>query len=94
MMFETSLKPSLLSSLPNAAVGLLGFILRLLLRPSSLSSLEHKKSDHGDDENAFPLTVFPELVLLLFRKATVSLPFNRMLFLLLPTKAPPKRLVV
>jgi hypothetical protein len=92
MMFETSLKPSLLSSLPNAAVGLLGFILRLLLRPSSLSSLEHKKSDHGDDdENAFPLTVFPSS-LLLFRKATVSLPLTRPL--LLPLLLPTKSLVV
>ena len=57
----------------------------LLLRPSSLSSLEYKKSD-GDDENAFPLTVFPKLVLLLFRKATVSLPLTRPLLLLLPTE--------
>jgi hypothetical protein len=78
--------------LPNAAVGLLGFILRLLLRPSSLSSLEHKKSDHGDDdENAFPLTVFPSS-LLLFRKATVSLPLTRPL--LLPLLLPTKSLVV
>ena len=83
MMFETSLKPS--SSLPNAAVGFLG-ILRLLLRPSSSSSsLKYKKSD-GDDENAFPLTVFPKLLLSLFRKATVSLPLTRLLRLLLPTE--------
>jgi hypothetical protein len=54
--------------------------------------LEHKKSDHGDDdENAFPLTVFPSS-LLLFRKATVSLPLTRPL--LLPLLLPTKSLVV